>query len=57
MVNNNVLRMCGYDPDEVQAFAFGIGIEMYYDVCWYGIDDIVISILMIDNLRQFKEAK
>lgn len=27
MVNDNVLRMCGYDPEKIQGFAFGIGIE------------------------------
>ena len=57
MVNNNVLRMCGYNPDEVQGFAFGIGIERI-TMLKYGIDDIrnfYTSDLRF--LRQFKEAK
>ena len=27
MVHPNVLRMCGYDPDEWQGFAFGMAAE------------------------------
>ena len=27
MVNQNVLRAAGIDPDEYQGFAFGMGIE------------------------------
>lgn len=27
MVNRNVLRAAGIDPDEYQGFAFGMGIE------------------------------
>ena len=39
MVDPNVLRSVGYDPDEVSGFAFGLGIER---LCMrrHGIDDI-----------------
>ena len=57
MVNNNVLRMCGYNPDEVQGFAFGIGIERI-TMLKYGIDDIRNFYTNdLRFLRQFKEAK
>ncbi len=39
MVNPNVLRMCGYDPEVYSGFAFGIGIERVA-MLRYGIDDI-----------------
>ncbi len=39
MVHPNVLRMSGYDPNEYQGFAFGIGIERVA-MLRYGIDDI-----------------
>jgi phenylalanyl-tRNA synthetase alpha chain len=53
MVDPNVLRAVGYDPDEVTGFAFGLGIER---LCMrrHGIDDIR---LLYQNdvrfLRQF----
>ncbi len=53
MVNPNVLRAVGYDPEEVTGFAFGLGIER---LCMrrHGIDDIR---LLYQNdvrfLRQF----
>jgi phenylalanyl-tRNA synthetase alpha chain len=39
MVDPNVLRAVGYDPDEVSGFAFGLGIER---LCMrrHGITDI-----------------
>jgi phenylalanyl-tRNA synthetase alpha chain len=39
MVDPNVLRAVGYDPDEVSGFAFGLGIERF---CMkrHGINDI-----------------
>ena len=39
MVDPNVLRAVGYDPEEVSGFAFGLGIER---LCMrqHGIDDI-----------------
>ncbi|MEW4567724.1 phenylalanine--tRNA ligase subunit alpha [Tautonia sp. JC769] len=39
MVDPNVLRAVGYDPDEVTGFAFGLGVER---LCMrrHGIDDI-----------------
>lgn len=57
MVNNNVLRMCGYDPEEIQGFAFGVGIERI-TMLKYGIEDIR-NFYMNDLrfLKQFKEAK
>jgi phenylalanyl-tRNA synthetase alpha chain len=39
MVDPNVLRTVGYDPEEVSGFAFGLGIER---ICArrHGISDI-----------------
>lgn len=39
MTNPNVLRMNGYDPNEVSAFAFGMGVERIA-MLKYGIDDL-----------------
>ncbi|NLN50268.1 MAG: phenylalanine--tRNA ligase subunit alpha [Acholeplasmataceae bacterium] len=39
MVHPNVLKMGGYDPDKVQGFAFGIGLERIA-MLKYEIDDI-----------------
>ena len=57
MVNNNVLRMSGYNPDEIQGFAFGIGVERIA-MLKYRIDDI--RNFYTNDLRflnQFKEVK
>ena len=57
MVNNNVLRMCGYDPDEIQGYAFGIGVERV-TMLKYRIDDIRnFYINDVRFLNQFKELK
>ncbi len=57
MVNNNVLKMCGYDPNEIQGFAFGIGIERI-TMLKYRIDDIRnFYINDVRFLNQFKEVK
>lgn len=39
MVNPNVLRMNGYDPNVVSGFAFGMGVERIA-MLKYGIDDL-----------------
>ena len=39
MVHPNVLKMCGYDSEKYQGFAFGIGIERI-TMLKYGIDDV-----------------
>lgn len=57
MVNDNVLRMSGYDPKQIQGFAFGVGIERVA-MLKYGIDDI--RNFYTNDLRflhQFKEVK
>lgn len=57
MVNDNVLRMSGYDPKEIQGFAFGIGVERI-TMLKYRIDDI--RKFYTNDLRflnQFKEVK
>ncbi len=57
MVNDNVLRMSGYDPKEIQGFAFGIGVERI-TMLKYGIDDI--RNFYINDYRflsQYKEVK
>ena len=57
MVNNNVLRMSGYNPDEIQGFAFGIGVERI-TMLKYKIDDIRNFYLNdVRFLSQFKEVK
>ncbi len=57
MVNHNVLRMCGYDPEEIQGFAFGVGVERI-TMLKYRIDDIRnFYINDIRFLNQFKEVK
>ena len=54
MVNNNVLKMCGYDPNIYQGFAFGVGIERIA-MLKYGIEDI--RTLYSNDLRQNKQFK
>jgi len=53
MVHPNVLKLCGYDPEDVSGFAFGMGVERIA-MLKYGIDDIR---LFFENdlrfLRQF----
>lgn len=39
MVHPNVLRMCGYDPEKYQGFAFGTGIDRFA-MFKFGITDI-----------------
>ena len=57
MVNDNVLRMSGYDPKEIQGFAFGIGVERL-TMLKYRIDDIRNFYTNdIRFLNQFKEVK
>ncbi len=57
MVNDNVLRMCGYNPEEIQGFAFGIGIERI-TMLKYRIDDIRNFYTNdVRFLNQFKEVK
>ena len=57
MVNNNVLKMNGYNPDEIQGFAFGIGVERF-TMLKYGIEDIRNFYLNDQKfLNQFKGVK
>jgi len=57
MVNDNVLRMSGYDPKEIQGFAFGMGVERIA-MLKYNIDDIRnFYINDVRFLDQFKEVK
>ncbi len=55
MVNRNVLKNCGIDPDEYSGFAFGMGIERIA-MLKYGINNIK---LLTENdvrfLEQFKD--
>ena len=39
MVHPNVLRMSGYDPEQVSGFAFGMGVERIAMIA-YGVDDL-----------------
>lgn len=57
MVNDNVLRMSGYDPEKIQGFAFGIGVERI-TMLKHKIDDIRNFYTNdIRFLNQFKEEK
>ncbi|MEW5799834.1 MAG: phenylalanine--tRNA ligase subunit alpha [Bacteroidota bacterium] len=39
MVHPNVFRNCGYDPEKVSGFAFGMGVDRI-SLLRYGVDDI-----------------
>ena len=57
MVNDNVLRMSGYDPAKIQGFAFGIGVERI-TMLKHKIDDIRNFYTNdVRFLNQFKEVK
>lgn len=57
MVNDNVLRMSGYDPKEIQGFAFGMGVDRI-TMLKYNIDDVRnFYINDVRFLDQFKEVK
>jgi len=57
MVNDNVLRMSGYDPKEIQGYAFGIGVERI-TMLKHKIDDIRNFYTNdVRFLDQFKEVK
>ena len=57
MVNDNVLRMSGYDPEKIQGYAFGIGVERIA-MLKHRIDDIRNFYTNdIRFLNQFKEVK
>jgi phenylalanyl-tRNA synthetase alpha chain len=56
MVHPNVLRGVGYDPDEVQGFAFGLGIDRIA-MMKYGVDDVrAFAQNDIRFLRDFSRA-
>ena len=52
MVNPNVLRMCGIDPEEHSGFAFGLGLDRVCNMK-YGITDI--RLLYENDLRFLKQ--
>jgi len=52
IVHPNVLAKCGYDPEEVSAFAFGMGIERIA-ILKYGIPDI--RLLFNGDMRFLKQ--
>lgn len=49
MIHPNVLKMSGYNPEEVTGFAFGLGVERVA-MLKYGIDDMR---LLFDNDKRF----
>jgi phenylalanyl-tRNA synthetase alpha chain len=51
MIHPNVLRTCGYDPEQVSGWAFGLGVDRIA-MRRYGIDDIR---LLVDNDMRFLE--
>ena len=51
MVHPNVLRNCGYDPNEWTGFAFGFGAERL-SMLKYGINDI--RTFYMTDLRETK---
>lgn len=54
MVNNNVLKDAGYDPEQYQGFALGMGIERIA-ILKYGLDDI--RAFYINDLRFNKQFR
>ncbi|MGI6169961.1 MAG: phenylalanine--tRNA ligase subunit alpha [Christensenellales bacterium] len=52
MVNPNVLRMCGIDPQQYSGFAFGLGLDRVTNMK-YGITDI--RLLYENDLRFLKQ--
>ncbi len=52
MVHPNVLQAVGYDPEKVQGFAFGMGVDRMAMLRW-GIDDIRV---LYDNDIRFLQA-
>ena len=54
MVNNNVLKMCGYDSDKYQGYAFGLGVERM-TMLKYRIDDV--REFYINDMRFNKQFK
>lgn len=49
MIHPNVLKMSGYDPEQVTGFAFGLGVERIA-MLKYGVDDLR---LFFDNDKRF----
>lgn len=49
MIHPNVLKMSGYDPEQVTGFAFGLGVERVA-MLKFGIDDMR---LLFDNDKRF----
>jgi phenylalanyl-tRNA synthetase alpha chain len=39
MVHPNVFRNCGYDPEKISGYAFGMGVDRIA-LLRYGVDDI-----------------
>ena len=54
MVNRQVFKNCGIDPDEYTGFAFGIGLERIA-MLKYGIPDI--RYFFDNDIRFLKEFK
>ncbi len=52
MVHPNVLRVSGYDPEEVTGFAFGMGVERIA-MLKFGIDDL--RLFYANDLRMLKQ--
>lgn len=52
MVHPRVLENCGYDPQKVSGFAFGMGVERIA-MLKYGIDDI--RLFYINDLRMLRQ--
>lgn len=57
MVNENVLRMCGYDPNKIKGFAFGVGVERICMVKYHITDIRNFYINDLRFLNQFKGGK
>lgn len=57
MVHPNVLRMAGFNPEQVSGFAFGLGVERVA-LLKYGIDDIrhlyTNDLRFLNNFRRFE---
>ena len=51
-VHTNVLRMCGFDPEEYTGFAFGVGLERIA-LLKYEIDEM--RLLYENDIRFLKQ--
>nr|HPZ64832.1 phenylalanine--tRNA ligase subunit alpha [Bacillota bacterium] len=54
MVHPRVLQVCGYDPEDVTGFAFGMGVERIA-MLKYGVNDL--RLFFSNDLRFLKQFR